>query len=225
MWMRIEPRSQEMSGEPVDAETVKRKLRFDYLRTKNEPSARVLDGFMLLLSHFQRPQLNLKELLQESTNYIQKQYRFRYVLIGLRTPSDGMYRYEVNTGMREDGWQRQRRKIYKLEDFNIFGSYKAGEISRLTRIYLEEENPLFKEDEITVNRPALLRAKRDHIDDSLEADFVDTLIFGPHELMLGWIEYTGTVSSKLPDAIMIRNIEVISGILAAAIMTQGQWRI
>ena len=49
-----------MPGEPVDAETVKRKLRFDYLRTKNDPSARVLDGFMLLLSHFQRPQLLLR---------------------------------------------------------------------------------------------------------------------------------------------------------------------
>ncbi len=214
-----------MPGDSVDAETVKRKIRFDYLKTKNEPSARVLDGFMLLLSHFQRPQLVLRELLQETTNYLQKQFRFRYVLIGMRTPSDGMYRYEVNTGMREDGWQRQRRKVYKLEDFNIFGSYKAGEISRLSRVYLEEENPLGKEDEITVNRPALLKAKRDHIDDALEADFVDTLIYGPHELMLGWIEYTGTVNGKLPDAMMIRNIEVISGILGAAIMTQGQLRL
>lgn len=215
-----------MLGESaIDAETVKRKLRFDYLKTKNEPSARILDGYMLLLSHFQRPQLVIREMLQETTNYLQRQFRFKYALIGLRSPSDGMYRYEVNTGMREDGWQRQRKKAYRLEDFNIFGNYKAGEISRLSRIYLEEENPLNKDDEITVNRPALLRSKRDHIDDCLEADFVDTLILGPHEHMLGWIEYTGTVTGKLPDAMMIRNIEVISGILAAAIMTQSQWRV
>lgn len=214
-----------MPGETIDAETVKRKLRFDYLKTKNEPSARVLDGFMLLLSHFQRPQLVLRDMIQETTNYLQKQFRFRYVLIGLRTQSDGLYRYEVNTGMREDGWARQRRKAYRLEDFNVFGSYKAGEISRLSRIYLEEENPLGKEDEITVNRPVLLKSKREHIDEALEADFIDTLIYGPHELMLGWIEYTGTVTGKLPDAMMIRNIEVISGILGAAIMTQGQWKV
>ena len=201
----------------VDPETVKRKLRFDYMKARNEVSFKSLEVFTTLLEHFEKPQISLHDMIQEATQIIQKQFRLRWVMIGLKSRTDGKYRYEVHTGMRDDAWKRQSTKVYKYEDFNMTNNYIAGEISPLTRVYLEEDNPLPKEDEIVVNRPALLRLRRRLAEDTLEADFIDTLIVGPNKDLLGWIEYPGTLTNKFPDPLMIRYIEVVSSIIAAAI--------
>ena len=206
----------------MDVEAVKRKLKFDYLKIRNDPSSKNLETFSTLLSNFQRPQINVHDLIQEAANIIQKQFRFRWTMIGLKSQSDELYRYEVQVGMRAESWARQKVKVYKIADFDMKGTYKAGEISKLTRFYPEEENQLFKEDQGVVNRPILLRAKRKTEDEALEADFIDTLILGPGDELMGWIEYGGTVAGKLPDIMTIRYIEVIAGILGAAITTQAR---
>ncbi|MGQ9587255.1 MAG: hypothetical protein ACUVT7_02580 [Thermoplasmata archaeon] len=207
----------------VDIEAVKRRLRFDYMKVKTEPPSRTLDLFTHLLSYCSRPQIAVHELIQDTANRIQKHFRLRWVMIGLRSQIDGLYRYEVEVGMRPEAWARQRAKSYKLEDFDPNSEkYKAGEISKLTRVYLEEENPLFKEDEQVVNRPVLLRAKRRSEEETLEADFIDTLILGPGEDLLGWIEYSGTITGEFPDPMTIRNIEVMAAILGAAISSHAR---
>ncbi len=207
----------------VDVEAVKRKLRFDYMKAKTEPPSKTLELFTHLLSYCSRPQIVVHDLIQDTANRIQKHFRFRWVMIGLRSQIDGLYRYEVETGMRPEAWARQRTKSYKLEDFdpNSVG-YRAAEISKITRVYLEEENPLFNEDEQVVNRPVLLRAKRKSEENTLEADFIDTLIFGPAEDLLGWIEYSGTIAGEFPDPMTIRNIEVMAAILGVAMSSPAR---
>jgi hypothetical protein len=211
-----------MMVQTVSVDAVKRKLKFDYLKAKNDVESRNLDVFSHLLDHFLRPQLSISELMHDTATTIQKQFRLRWVMIGLKDRTDGKYRYMFMSGMRDEAWARQKTKSYKLEDFapNSNG-YKAGEISGLSRAYLEEENPLFDEDITVVNRPALLRSRRKSDDETLEADFIDTLIVGPGNELYGWIEYSGTVTGKFPDSITIRHVEVVSSILAAAIASQS----
>jgi len=205
-----------------DIESVKRRLKFDYLKIKNDHASKSLDIYTQLLSHFCKQQLPVMEMIQEATALIQRQFRLRWCMIGLRE-ADGYYRYLVMTGMRDDAWARQKTKQYQLSDFNVGSvNYKAGEISKLTRVYLEEENPLGKNDEGVVNRPALLRLKRKSDDEVLEADFIDTLILGPGDELLGWIEYSGTVTGKFPDALAIRYIEIASQVLAAALCSRSR---
>jgi hypothetical protein len=207
--------------QPVSVDSVKRKLKFDYLKVKNDPESKNLEVFSHLLNHFLRPQLSISELMNDAALTMQKQFRFRWVMIGLRDKTDGKYRYVFNSGMRDEAWAKQKTKVYKLEDFDPKSpGYKAGEISALSRAYLEEENPLFDDDVNVVNRPALLRAKRKSEDETLEADFVDTLILGPGNELLGWIEYSGTVTGKFPEPMIIRHIETVASILAAAIVSQ-----
>ena len=192
-------------------------MRFDYMKARNEASFKSLDIFTTLLAHFEKTQMSLGDIIQEATQIIQKQFRLRWVMIGLKSKADGMYRYEVHSGMRDEAWKRQSTKVYKYDDFNMANNYVAGEISKLTRVYLEEDNPLPKEDEIVVNRPALLKLRRRLAEDTLEADFLDTLIVGTNNDLLGWIEYPGTITGKFPDPLMIRYIEVAASIIAAAI--------
>lgn len=214
-------RSEGLANTP-DAESVKRRLRFDYMRVKSDPAAKNLDVLTAVLVVTQRPQLTPIELSQETVNILQKQYRLRWAMIGLRNRVDGKYRYEVNCGMREDAWSRQKAKTYSLADFmETSQRYKFGEISKLTRVYPEEENPLFNDDQLLTNRPVLLKSKRSSDDETLEADFIDTLIMGPGNDLLGWIEYSGTIANRFPDATVIRGIEVIAGVLALAMAGTG----
>jgi len=206
----------------VDPETVKRRLRFDYLKAKNDPTSRTLDGFTSLLQHFQKPRLVIHEMIQDAATYIQKQFRLRWVIVGLRG-NDGMYKYEVMSGLRDEAWARQRTKVYTQADFTLAtGRYNYGDISKISRVYLEEQNPLYKEDEQTINRPALLRSKRDSDETCLEADYIDTLILGSKDELLGWIDYSGTIAGEFPDPWTMRNVEVISAIIGAAIASRNQ---
>ena len=216
--MKALERSETEMAPPISADSVKRKLKFDYLKIKNDPESRNLEVFSHLMSHFLRPQLSISELMHDTCLTLQKQFRLRWVMIGLRDKSDGMYRYMFMSGMRDEAWDRQKTKSYKLEDFDPSSpGYKAGEISNITRVYLEDENPLFNEDEKVVNRPALLRGRRKTEEETLEADFLDTLIVGSSNNLLGWIEYSGTITNRFPDPMTIRHVEIVASILAAAI--------
>ena len=205
----------------ASVDSVKRKLKFDYLKIKNDPESRNLEVFSHLLGHFMRPQLSISELMHDAAVTIQKQFKLRWVMIGLKDRADGKYRYMFMSGMRDEAWNKQKTKAYRYEDFDPNSNgYKAGEMSNITRVYLEEENPLFNDDINVVNRPALLRGKRKTEEDTLEADFLDTLIIGPNNDLYGWIEYSGTVTGKFPDSLTIRHIEVVASILSAALASQ-----
>ncbi len=212
-----------MRNDEVSPDQVEINLKMAYLKTRRDPNSRVLEGFVTLLEHFQKNHLVLAALLQEAADLIRSRFTLRYVMIGLKG-QDGTYRYEVMSGMRDDSWAAHKKKVYTLESFatSVPGWYSVGVISKLSRVYLEEKNPLGPGYETSVNRPALLSQQRSSVDSSLEADFFNTLINGPRDELLGWIEYPGTVSGKLPDATVIRNIEVIASILGAAIIHQDR---
>jgi len=202
---------------------VKRGLRINYLGARSDQASKLIDGFASLLAGFQKKPVVVDDIIQDAVNYIHRQFRLRFVMIGLRNPTDGVCTYRVEAGMRPDVWEWQKKRTYKKEDFALAkeGWYIAGEISRLTRVYLEEDNPLGQEDvEQVVNRPFMMKATRKSQDDTLEADFMDTLILTSDNELLGWIEYSGTIASKFPDPMVIRWIEFIAAILAAAISTQ-----
>ncbi len=206
----------------VSPESVIRKLKFDYLKAKNDSHFKSMEVMTLLLSRLQRSQFVVHDLIQEAANQIQRQFKFRFTLIGLRSLSDGMYRYEVMSGMRPDAWLNQKARIYKKTDFELHTqNYSAGEISKCSRVYLEEINPLSATDMTVLNRPALHGTRRKDEGDSLEADFIDTLILGPSDDLLGWIEYSGTITNEFPPAIAIKSIEVMAGIISIALVSQG----
>ncbi len=202
----------------VTSDQVEIYLKMAYLKTRRDHNSRVLEEFVTLLEHFQKNHVVLSEILQEAADLIRRLFTLRYVMIGLKG-RDGKYKYEFMSGMREDSWAAHRKKVYTLESFaqSVPGWYSAGVISKLSRVYLEEKNPLGPGYETSVNRPVLLSQQRSSVDSSLEADFFNALIKGQRDELLGWIEYSGTVSGKLPDVTVIRNVEVIASILGVAI--------
>lgn len=211
-----------MQPKGIDQEIVKRSLRTSYLGARSDHFSRLIDGFAAQLARFHKRPMVLHDFLQEAANFMQRQFRLRWVMMGLKC-QDGVYRYQVMAGVRPEVWERQRARTYTKEGFapEVEGFFKAAEISRLTRAYLEEENPLAEEDLGKVNRPVLLKSRRRSQEDALEGDFLDTLILSSDNDLLGWIDYSGTVTGKYPDPMTIRWFELMSAILAAAMSTQG----
>jgi hypothetical protein len=210
-----------MQPKAIDKEIVKRSLRTSYLGARSDHTSRLIDGFSTLLARFHKHPMVVHDFVQEAASFLQKQFRLRWVMIGQKS-LDGLYRYEAMSGVRPEVWEKQSARTYTKEEFapEVEGFFSAAEVSRLTRVYLEEDNPLAEEDLAKINRPVLLKSRRRSQEDALEGDFLDTLILNSGNDLLGWIDCSGTITGKFPDAMTIRWIELMSAVLAAVISTQ-----
>ncbi len=202
---------------PIDYREIPRKMKLEYSLGTRDQTAKNLDAVQSLLSNCAKTSIEIHALLQEAANLICKHFGIDGVSIGLRSPSDGLYRYEAFAGLREDAMASERRLVYKKEQFFDSG-YKGNEISKQSRIYLTEENPnSLRNEKDSFNRPILLESTRRSITQSLEGDYIDTHILSPDGELLGWIEISGTRTGIIPDATTIKWIELIASILSAAI--------
>ncbi len=208
----------------VDHRDIPLRLKFEYSHTLKDQTQKALEALQNLLEHFARPVIDLTELMQETADCICKQFGIDTVTIGTKNPEDGKYRYVVYCGVREEAIRAQSDIVYTADDFYSDETYKGTFISKHSKIFLAEDN-VFKETERKAyNRPMLLGLKRRSLNDALEADYVDSLILGPNEELLGWIEFSGTRTGRLPDAVTIRWVEAAAAIIAAAIRCEQRSR-
>lgn len=201
----------------VDHNDVAQRMRLDYSVGQREADSRAMDAIIAMLQHFYKPQMSIRGMLEEAANLIQRQFGIREVAIGLKNSSDGMYRYEVLLGYREEAEKAHRAIQYTESDFWDESKYKSTTISRQTRLFLTEDTPYVEGEKSTYNRQVMLNVKRTSPNECLEADYLDTTIPGQGGEAVGWIEFTGTRGGKLPDAQAIKWIEFIACILGAAI--------
>jgi len=207
-------------GEHVDYKTIPSKMKMEYLHGIGDLSQRRLDGLQTLLAHLRKPKMNIDELLQEAANMISKQFAIDNVSIGLRDHKDGLYRYRAMVGFREDAIEAHKKIAYRKEQFYADSQFVGNDISKLSRLYLAEDNLITGDEEKAFNRPALLSMKRRTASESLEGDYIDTKIHGFYDELLGWIEISGTRTMQLPDSTTIRWIETVASIIGAALILQ-----
>ncbi len=198
--------------------TIPDRLRFDYRHGAVDPVQKSQEGIQSLLLHFRRPKVDVDVLLQDAANLISRLYGIADVAIGLRDPKDNMYRYRAIAGFRDQAMEGHRSLAYTKAQFYDGSGFNGSDISKYSRIYLEEDNVLSEEERRAYNRPGMLARRRLGPSDSLEGDYIDVKILGPGEDLLGWIEISGTRTMKLPDITTIRWVEVIASIIAAALV-------
>jgi hypothetical protein len=206
----------------VDHNEIARKMKFDYSHGARDKNERALEGILSLLSHFQKPQMDLHALLLDAANIINKQLGIANVSIGLKSASDGMFRYEILLGFRPETEAAEKKLAYSEKQFSEDTEYKGTMIGKISKLYLAEDLP-YKDEEIgSYDRAALLGMRRLSPSDSLEADYIDTWIQGVNGKLLGWIEISGMRTGKLPDIQTIKQVEVIASIIGAALVHQGR---
>lgn len=200
---------------------IARKWKLDYSFAVKDQTNRTLDGVQKLFSHFQKPETDIRALLEDAANLIAQQLRIREVTIGLRSPVDGLYRYEVMVGARADAEKAFRRIAYTADDFRENSKYKGTSLSKYSKLFLAEDSPYADGEKDSYSRPFLLGMKRGSMTESLEGDYLDVHIYGMEDDLVGWIELSGTKTGNIPDVTTIRWVELISKIIGTAITSQN----
>jgi len=194
---------------------VAKKLKFDYTYGSKDNVDRTLSSLEPLYAVYRKPRMKARDLLEETARIIYKQLRIREVSIGLRDPKDGLYKYQAMAGMRTGKWQAHGKLAYTKEDFFGNDKWKGTAISKYTKILLAEDSPYDEGEEDTYDRQEMLTSKRHNLDDSIEGDYLDVMILGLNDDLIGWIEISGTWTSKIPDPLTIRLLELIACTLGA----------
>lgn len=201
----------------IQPRDVAQRLRLDYMTMQREPTARALEAMCTLLNNLHKPQISVRGMMEEAASLMQKLFALREVSLGLRSPTDGIYRYEVLLGHRPEAEAATRRIQYTEEDFWNGTKYKSTSISKLTRLFLAEDNPYTNNEKDSYSRPFMLEFKRTALDEAVEGDYIDVIIPGPSGETLGWIEFSGTRAGKLPDPMTIRWVEAVATIIGVAL--------
>jgi hypothetical protein len=64
----------------------------------------------------------------------------------------------------------------------------------------------------------MLESRRVTTEDSIEGDYFDVWIVGRDKEVLGWLEFNGTTAGKFPDTMTLKWMELISAMMASALM-------
>jgi len=212
------------AGRPIDVDykDIPKKLKFDYERAVRDLNGRTLAAVQALMQQIESPQPDARNLMLDASNLISRQFGISNVSVGLKG-SDGLFRYDIMVGLREDAIAERKKIAYKKEEFYDAGPYKGYWISRYTKLYLAEDHPYADSDQGAYNRPILLKdSKRRLPNEALEGDYINVHIFDANNELVGWIETSGTRTGQLPDATSIRWMELMGCIIGIALRKKGR---
>ena len=201
----------------VNKEIIKKRMRLAYQYACSNPANEHMDYVHALITKLADPGIDMHAFLQEVADTINNKLAIKEVTIGLRSPLDGLFRYEVMSGLTDTEWEGHKALFYKQEDFYSQEVYKSMEISKFTRLLLAEDNPYANGEESTYEREVMLQSKRKSLDDTIEGDYLDICIFGKGDDLLGWIEISGMTNGKFPDAETIKCLELLASVIGVAL--------
>ena len=206
-----------MDVKTIDPELIKKRMNLSYQYDSANPANERLDCVQSLISALADQQLSMSEFLQSAADVIRDKFWVKEVTMGLRSRSDGLYRYEVMSGLSDASWEAHRQLAYTLKQFEDPELYTSAQISNLTRLFLAEDNPYGKDEESTFNRELMLQSSRKSLDETIEGDYIDVKILGKGGAILGWIEISGTTDGKFPDVHTIKCLELLASVLGIAL--------
>jgi hypothetical protein len=201
----------------VNTEIIKKRMWLAYQYACNNPVNVRMDAIQALVIKLADPGIDMHMFLQEAAETINTKLGIKETTIGLRSPSDELYRYEVMSGLTDLEWEAHKGLSYTHEDFYSQDVYKSMQISRYTRLLLAEDNPYANGEESTYEREVMLQSKRKSLDDTIEGDYLDICIFGKGDDLLGWIEISGMANGRFPDAETIKGLELLASIIGVAL--------
>lgn len=199
-----------------DHTEVARTLKAEYIAAAKDSSMRWLDAVHALLRDLFQPSARPDELAQRIARLVFTQFNLREVSIGLKC-QDGLYRYITQHGMRADVWAAHQKLTYTDKELFDPKKYKYMTISKYTRLFLAEDEPYDDDERNTYSAHLSNKSVRRSLRDSKEGDYLDFLILGKNEEILGWIETSGTWDGRIPDARSIRFIEMIASLFGLAL--------
>lgn len=215
---RYAPAPKEEIDKSVAIELVK-KLRGDYNLIGRGSESKILAGLGAILLHNQERRGTLRSVLEEVGKLIYRYSEVKEVSIGIKNPADGRFRYEVMIGFRKEVEEAHKKISYSFEDFFDKERYQGEKISKYSEVFLAENQPFADKELSTYNRPVLIGRERKIADQYIEGDYIDIVMYGRNDEVVGWIELSATRTGKMPSAETIRWIELIASVLGIIVQS------
>jgi hypothetical protein len=198
-------------------ELIKKRMWLAYQYACSNPSNERMDCIHAMITHLADPELDMKSFLQEVADTINNKFGIKETTIGLKDSVDGLYRYAVMSGLTDSEWEAHKSLTYKYEDFYSQNVYKFMQISKYTHLSLADDNPYAEGEDATYEKELMLHSKRKGLEDTIEGDYLDVLIYGKGEELLGWIEISGMKSGHFPDVETIKCLEMLASVMGIAL--------
>jgi len=193
-------------------------MRMDYSHGIKDHTTKTIEEISSLCAKVIRPSFELDAFLKDVVDLISKLFNISYLTIAVWDHKLGVYAYRAFAGFEKETAETYKRISYTKADVADEKTYPSYEISKQTRLYLSEEHPYAEGEESSYARPGLLGMKRRSLTDSLEGDYMCVYFSGQDNEVLGWIEASGTRLRKLPEATIIKWMELIACIVGSVIL-------
>ena len=168
-----------------------------------------LRGIMKFLNDSKSPDKDIQFKLISALLTIQSFTKFKELTLGLKDP-DGLYRFKAMIGFRDEAIASRKEIVYTNEDMKDIFSYRPINICRFSQFHISERKPFKPGMENTYNKPELLEMQRRHPDDMIEGDYLEIIIHGKAQSIIGWLELSGTCDQKLPSRESVLKTEFFS---------------
>jgi len=201
----------------VKPELIKKRMWLAYQYACSNPSNERMECVHAMINNLADPNLDMKTFLQNVADTITEKLGIKEATIGLKDSSDGQYRYMVMSGLSDSEWEAHKSLTYKYEDFYSQNVYKFMQISRYTHLLLAEDNPYGEGEDATYEKELMLHSKRKSLEDTIEGDYLDVLIYGKGDDLLGWMEISGMKSGHFPDVEILKCLELLASVIGIAL--------
>ncbi|MBU0685142.1 MAG: hypothetical protein ABIE25_03870 [Thermoplasmatota archaeon] len=198
------------------ASEVARKYKNEYSHVSIDQTDRSIEMIQDLLEMISTQKVDSKALCEHIVKTVYRQMHVKEVSVGLRSASDGKFRYVTMHGMRANVWTEHKKLAYTNDEFSDSAIYKGTMISKYTKLFLAEDEPYHESEKGTFNEHLMQISMRKAIDDSIEGDYLDIHVFGQGNELLGWIEISGTWENKLLGPRSLKTMEIMASLAGIA---------
>lgn len=204
-----------LKTDPIDNQH-KMLIEKAYSPLPRDQQEKIIEGIFGILEAARDRKNTLKTILEQVAKTTFRLFEFDEIGIGLKNRKDGLYRYEVLFGYRNEIVDDFKKIAYTYEDmvsYDRFPFIKTGKYSDLNPV-----EGLPKEEQHLFNRQYDLQEKRELPDEFHEGDYVDFWMYGYNKEIIGWIELASPRNRKLPPRSTVRWIELIACICSSIVM-------
>ena len=189
-------------------------MKQQYMLVPIDEDGKILDAIQKFMVVTQQQPITTRRIIHEAALTTLRVFPFKEITIGLKSPVDGLYRYEEIVGHSKTAEQALKKLAYTYEEFFSQKDYPAIRLSKFTELALAEEQPFLEHEKDTYNRPILLSETRNSIEKFVEGDYLDVYMYDSNEDMIGWIELGLTKDGRMPSIRIIKWLEFFASIIS-----------
>lgn len=203
---------------PPVAKEIETLLKKRYTEAGSSDDQKIIDGVQNFISHIQRRRSS-HNLHQDAARTIHRVFPFQEVAIGIKSPVDGLYRYDTFMGYTHEAEMEFKKAVYDIDKFFSPSDFPGVRISKTMELTIAENQPSMEKEQACWNRPSILKTPRKSPDEFTEGDYLDVYVFGEDNELIAWIELSAPRDGKMPSSGTLKGLDLFASVLSLALQS------